>query len=212
MSVEQAKNLRRTLIAIARRRQQPGTGSSYAFLRQRTANVKWLDLTPVLAGIPWAVVGAVATRHYMPERVTRDIDVAVTAADAKLARLQLAEAGFSYRGELSIGRAQWISPDGQEVDIIEGTESWWPQALQEAQANYDLQGLPILPLPYLVLMKFQAGRLQDLADLSRMLGQASQSQLEKVRALFNHYAGPDDLDDLESLIALGQLEMQPPNG
>ena len=30
---------------------------------------KWPDLTSVLIDIPWAVVGGVATRAYMPERV-----------------------------------------------------------------------------------------------------------------------------------------------
>ena len=65
---------RRTLIEMARRRQQPGAGSGEAFLRERTAQKQWPDLDPVLAPIAWAIVGAVATRHYMPERATRDLD------------------------------------------------------------------------------------------------------------------------------------------
>jgi hypothetical protein len=210
MTLEQAKNLRRTLIEIARRRQRPGSGSSHTFLTRRTAEMKWLDLTPVLTGVTWAVVGAVATRHYMPERVTKDIDVLVATADSKVTRQKLKAAGFTYKGELSIGGSQWISPDGQELDVLEGAESWWSQALQEAQSNRDLQGLPILPLPYLALMKFKASRLQDVADLSRMLGQASQTELDRVRALFKQYLAPDEIEDLESLIALGQLELQPP--
>ena len=79
-------------------------------------------------------------------------------------------------------------------------------ALLEAQANRDGQRLPVLPLRYLVLMKFQAGRTQDIADISRMLGLASSSDLDAVRGLFRKHA-PGDLDDLESLIALGKLEM-----
>lgn len=172
--------------------------------------MKWLDLTSILTQVSWAVVGAVATRHYMPERVTKDIDVAVAAQDVAVARQQLQAAGFTYKGELSIGGSQWVSPGGEELDIIEGLESWWPQALQEAQNNRDLQGLPILPLPYLALMKFKASRLQDIADLSRMLGQANPSELAGVRVIFNQHSAADDLDDLESLITLGQLEMQPP--
>lgn len=61
-------------------------------------------------------------------------------------------------------------------------------------------------MPYLALMKFQASRLQDIADLSRMLGQAGEPQLEQVRAIFSQYAGPDDIEDLESIIGLGRLE------
>ena len=80
--------------------------------------------------------------------------------------------------------------------------------LKEAQSNRDTQGLPVLPMPYLVLMKFQAGRVQDLADVTRMLGQASDDALASVRSLFAQWL-PDGRDDLESLIELGRLEMAP---
>ena len=59
-------------------------------------------------------------------------------------------------------------------------------------------------------MKYRAGRLQDTADVGRMLGQATEHQLAAVRALFETWA-PGDLGDFESLIRLGQLEMQQEN-
>lgn len=40
-----------------------------------------------------------------------------------------------------------------------------------------------------------------------MLGQASEAALDAVRALFDRYL-PCEKDELESLISLGQLEMQ----
>ncbi len=166
----------------------------------------WTDLTPILAPIRWAVVGAAATRLYMPERVTRDLDVAIQAEDAHSARKKLADAGFVHRGDLSIGGSTWQAPDGQWIDVIEAHEVWWRDALTAAQSNRDAQGLPILPLPYLVLMKFQSGRVQDVADVTRMLGLADSAALTTTRALFKQYA-PADLDDLESLIALGKLEV-----
>ena len=91
------------------------------------------------------------------------------------------------------------------IDVVEGREDWWHDALGEAQTNRDAQWLPILPLRYLVLMKFQAGRVQDIADVTRMLGQGDEPTLDAVRALFRRYA-PGDAQDLESLIALGKLE------
>lgn len=169
--------------------------------------MKWLDLTPVLSPIGWAVVGAVATRHYMPERMTSDLDVVITAADSAEARRKLKAAGFIYSGELSISGSSWTAPDGSDIDVVEGTDGWWAEAIAQAQSNRDLQGLAILPLRYLVLMKVRAGRVQDLADVTRMLGQADDESLAAVRSLFAHYA-PDDQDDLESLIRLGKLEMQ----
>ena len=57
--------------------------------------------------------------------------------------------------------------------------------------------------------KFQAGRVQDLADSTRMLAQADEHHLAVVRQLFATLL-PEDVADLESLIALGQLEMPAP--
>ena len=167
------------------------------------------NLTDVLSPLPWAVVGAVATRLYMPERATQDLDIAVGAQDAPEVRRRLAEAGFAHQGELSIGGSSWRSPEGVVVDVLEVSAEWSRQALAEAEGNHDAQGLPVLPLPYLVLMKFQAGRVQDLADVTRMLGQANGEALAATRRLFARYARADAAD-LESLIRLGQLEMQPP--
>jgi hypothetical protein len=169
--------------------------------------MRFPNLASVLEPILWAVTGAVATRLYMPERATRDLDVVILAEDADAARQKLAEAGFEYQGELRIGGSSWLSPDGAPVDVFEMADPWLNQALAQAQGNLDIQGLPILPLRYLALMKFQAGRVQDLGDITRMLGQASEDMLDEVRELFARYL-PEDIEDLESLIELGRLEME----
>jgi len=192
---------------MARRRQRPGTGSALRFVRQRTVNVEWPDVRRVMGDIGCAVVGAVATRLYMPERTTFDLDLAIASADAKAARRAVRSAGWTHEGDLTIGGSSWLTLDGVSVDLIEGSEEWWPGAIAEAQLNLDLQGLPILPLRYLALMKFRSGRTQDVADVTRMLGQADPVQLEAIRALFKSEE-PGGLEDLESLIELGQLEMR----
>jgi len=199
------------MIDMALRRQRPGTGSGLDFLMQRTITVRWPDLTLILAPIHWAVVGAAATRLYMPERMTKDFDIAIAAQEADLVRRQLAVAGYVRTGERSLGGSRWQSPDGLQIDVIEGHDPWWPQALAEAQANRDEQGLPILPFAYLILMKFNASRTIDLGDIARMLGLASEASHAQVRTLFHLYA-PADLDDLESLILLGKLETGRLNG
>ncbi len=203
------RRLRKRFIALAQRLQRPGSGNALAFLRERTAWMQYPDLTPILYPITWAVVGAVATRLYMPERATRDLDIAVRNEDALEVRRRLAGAGFEYQGELSIGGSSWFTAEGIPVDVLEMSQPWLAQALSEAERNRDAQGLPVLALPYLVLMKFQAGRVQDLADVTRMLGQAGDEMLNAVRELFAQYS-PADLEDLESLVLLGRMEMQPP--
>ena len=167
--------------------------------------MQWPDLTDILSPIHWAVVGAAATRLYMPERATQDFDIAIAVQEAERVRRKLADAGYLQTGKLSIGGSRWRTPDGLQIDVIEGHEEWWPQALAGAQSNRDEQGLPILPFSYLILMKFNASRTIDLGDIARMLGLADEDQLQQVRALFRHYA-PTDLGDLESLIRLGRLE------
>lgn len=205
-SRERARKTRETLIDIAGRRQKPGSGSLNLKPRKEPW-LLWPDLTPVLGDIPWATVGAVATRLYMPERVTADIDIVVSADRAADARSRLSAAGYAFEGDLSIGGSGWSSPEGLHLDLIEGTESWWQQAITEAQNNRDQQGLPTLPLPYLVLMKLQVSRMQDVTDVGRMLAVTSDQALAQVRNALAKYAS-ELSDDLDSIIALGKLETQ----
>src|SRR5574337_785900 len=103
---------RRLLLEMARGRAQPGTGSARVFLESRTAVARWPDLTPTLTGIPWAVVGAVATRAYMPERATQDLDILVAAADHENVTVRLEHAGFLPVQQLAIGGMTWRLPEG----------------------------------------------------------------------------------------------------
>ncbi len=200
---------RRLIIDMARRRQRPGSGSDVPGLMNEPPRVRWPDLSDVLDELPWAVVGAVATRHYMPERATVDLDIVVRAGDAPEVRTRLAAAGWSLVGELSIPGSTWRAPTGETVDVLEGGEPWWDEALAAAADNRDRQGLPILPLPYLVITKLRSGRTQDIADIARMLGLADDAVLGEVRRVVGAHC-PEDREDLEALISLGQLEIRPP--
>ena len=57
-------------------------------------------------------------------------------------------------------------------------------------------------------MKLQSGRTLDLADITRMLGLAGDADLEATREAIRHLM-PDAVEDLESMIVLGRMEMQP---
>jgi hypothetical protein len=203
-----AREVRARILEIARRRQKPGRGSSLQFLRQRTATKRWPDLTNVLGEVPWATVGGVATRHYSPERATVDLDVLVERSAAPVVRERLRTGGFHYVGELAVGGSTWTSPDEVAVDVLESDAPWAGDALRQARQNQDLQGLPVLPLPNFILMKLQSGRTLDLADVTRMLGLASDADLDAVRQAVRQY-DPDALEDVESMIVLGRMEMQP---
>jgi len=90
------------------------------------------------------------------------------------------------------------------VDVILGDYSWLDEAL--TQPRQDAAGYPVLALPYLVLMKMESSRGRDLGDMTTMLGLASAEELERMRAVAARHA-PDEVEDLESLIYLGQVEM-----
>ncbi len=201
------QEIRGKILEIARRRQKPGTGSSHEFLRRRTAMKQWPNLTDVLGDILWATVGGVAIRHYAPERATIDLNVLIERASRSAARAQLEQDGFQYLGELTIGGSTWTAPDGTGIDALESDEPWAADALREAFNNRDLQGLPVLPLPFFILMKLRSGRAQDVADITRMLGQAGEADLNEVRAVICRHER-DAFDDVESMITLGRLEFE----
>lgn len=165
----------------------------------------WPDLRPVLRDIPWLVVGGVATRAYMPERATKDLDILVQRADADGVKAQLQAAGYEWVAPLAIPGFLARSPEGVELDVIFGDDVWVEEALRCPQT--DIAGYPVIGLPYLVLMKMAAVRAQDMADLSRMLGLASEDQVQQVRDVLQRYA-PEAIEDLESLIYLGRLEIE----
>ncbi len=199
---------RRLLIEMSLRKQKPGTGSSLEFLQRRTAMNQWPDLREILSGIPWCIIGGVATRAYMPERMTKDLDILVQHINGEKTIERLQEADFSVISRLAVPGYLLQSQEGIEVDVLFGDMPWLNDALQ--QHNVDPAGYPILPMPYLVLMKVTAVRPQDWADVSRMLGLAAAEELVQVKEVVARYS-PEDSEDLESLIYLGKMELQPPN-
>ena len=195
---------RKLYIEIALRRCRPGSGSSLEFLRKRTWNRAVTNIKAIIKTTPFVVIGGIATRLYMPERMTEKIEILVLTEDADNIYRELAEAGSIKVGELSIGGSSWQLPDGNILDVLESQQPWVAVAI--ANPNTAPDNLPIIGLPYLILMKLQASRGIDMGDLTRMLGGADKTALELVRKTVKTYL-PDAVEDLESLIVLGKLEM-----
>ncbi|MDO8753282.1 MAG: hypothetical protein Q7J80_05250 [Anaerolineales bacterium] len=202
-----SRQLRRFMIDMLKRNGKPGTGSSHEFMRRRTAMNPWPDLRPILKGIDWAIVGGVATRAYMPERMTKDLDILVHQKDGEAVIKKLERAGYRIVSQLAIPGCLMLSPDGAELDVLFGNYPWLKEALD--QPGHDPAGYPVVKLPYLVMLKMEAQRAQDWTDVSRMLGWASDTDLDEVRAVFKQYM-PEDLEDLESLIFIGRKEQEFP--
>jgi hypothetical protein len=195
------------LIEMSLRRQRLGTGSSLDFLMRRTAMNPWPDLRSILKGIPWVIIDGVATRAYMPERMTKDLDILIRKSDEDEVVKRLETAGFTRISKLAVPGYLFQAPDGAEVDVLIGDMPWISDAL--SRPNQDPTGYPVLDLPYLVLMKLDAMRAQDWADITRMLGLASEKELEEVKKIIARYS-PEDAADLEALIFIGKKEQELP--
>lgn len=186
----------RFYITLAQKRARPGSGSSPDVIWARTWRRPVFDLRSVVS-VPFLVIGGVATRLYAPERVTGDLDVLVAAGRAEAFHQQLERSG--------IGR---VIPDSLPLDVLEEDAleedaAWVAEALAAPAAGPD--GLPVIALPYLILLKMRASRGIDIGDLTRMLGAADEADLEKTRQVIRAHMS-DGEEDLESLIQLGQLE------
>lgn len=191
-------------LTLVKKRVKSGSGSSITFLQKRSWNYPVTNLKSIIKQAPFVVVGGVATRMYMPERMTLDLDILIKSEDASLIYQDLENANSKKIGNLSISGSQWQLYDHTSLDVLEGEDKWVEEAI--SHPNYNPHGLPIIALPYLILMKLSASRTQDLADISRMLGLAKEKELNKIRQIIKTYL-PTAEEDLESLIVLGKLEI-----
>lgn len=192
-------------IALAQRRVRPGSGSNAAYLRGRTAVQPLCDLRRLIRETRFLLVGGLATRHYMPERTTLDTDILVLAGDQDAVERELAAAGCQKLGVLAISGSTWALPNGAPLDVVISDAPWAREALERPRPTAD--GIPVIALPYLVLMKLYAGHSQDIADITRMLGGADESALAEVRAAVARHS-LEAINDVESMIVLGRLEYQ----
>jgi hypothetical protein len=164
----------------------------------------------VLEGIPYAVIGGVATRAYMPERTTADLDLLVEPENVEPALRQLEAKGYEPRSrplaffDTRLGLSGCRLLGARPIDLLSSTQAWVHQAVRETRS--DRIGLPVVALPYLVLLKLDASRGVDQGDLTRMLGFASEEDLNRVREVVARWL-PADREDLEQYIAIGRFEV-----
>lgn len=200
-----------TFLRMALRRAARGTGSPLSFLDRRTAVQPVPDIGRILGSVAWALVGGIALRAYMPERMTLDVDILIREDDSAVARDAFIAAGYRVTGQLSIGGFSVQAADAGEppVDVLTRADAWLAEALAHPAA--DAAGLPVLGRPYLMLLKLQAGRTQDLADIQRLLARTPRSERASTRLLLAQHH-PDLVEDYDSLCVLADLEFGPYEG
>ncbi len=91
--------LRKQFIALVIKRVQPGTGSGLDFLERRTYMQPVINLKTIIQQIPFVIVGGIATRLYMPERLTLDLDILVLTQQAQQLYQELEQVGSRRVGK-----------------------------------------------------------------------------------------------------------------
>lgn len=147
---------RKFFLSLVKKRVQPGSGSGLNFLHKRTWSYFVSNLNLILTQAPFVIVGGVATRLYMPERMTLDLAILIKAEDARKIYQDLENVGGKKIGILNLPGSQWQLPDNTSLDVLEGDDEWVTEAV--SKPNYAPDGLPIIDLSYLILMKLSASR------------------------------------------------------
>jgi hypothetical protein len=113
-------------------------------------------------GIPHAIIGGIAVGAHGAPRATTDVDFLVSERDAFRGTRILS---FREGVPISVGdvRIDYLTPEGAPyVELLQ-------QALLAAPVS---EGMPVIALEPLVVMKLHAGRRRDLDDVARLLEQA----------------------------------------
>ncbi len=201
MNDETTALIRKKALFLTRKYIQKGSGSNISnLLNENKFNT--LEIEKIIRKTKFVIVGGVATQYYMPQRYTIDTDVLVLTEDKTKIYEELEKANCLKINDLSIGGSTWKTPQGETIDIIESNEKWVYKALKEPNIR---DNRPIIALPYLVLMKLKSGRMQDIADITRMTANADENELSNIKIVIQKYF-PSAFEDLESMIELGKLE------
>lgn len=162
-------------------------------------------LHDILGATRWVLVGGLALRAYIPERMTLDVDILIHERDSERARIAFRDAGYPITGQLSIGGFSVQADDANTppIDVLTRSDGWLDTVL--ATPASDAAGYPVLPRAYLILLKLQAGRTQDLADVQRLVAYTSPAQRAEFIQVVR-LASSELVEDLESLFTLADFE------
>jgi hypothetical protein len=154
-------------------------------------------------GLRYVVVGGVASAHYQPARFTEDIDLMVLAEDAAVVEHTLQLAGWSQLGIISFDSSSWRSTEGKLINLLHAPEQSWVTAALDTPIE-TLEGLQIIDLPYLIILKLSATRAVDIGDIVGMLQHATEDETVRIRQAIETHRS-DLLEDFEQFNEIARL-------
>jgi hypothetical protein len=165
-------------------------------------------------GEEYALIGGVALAYHGIERYTKDIDLAVTRRQCAAAETALAD---STLRPLQIGGISIETTSGVRVDLIDRRFEYtalFEEAIREARrggmiARGETREVAVVPLTYLVAMKMIADRLQDEADLEKLLN-IEELDYSAARRIVLQHLGPYAAQRLDKLARAAHRKDAPP--
>jgi hypothetical protein len=146
--------------------------------------------------VPYVIIGDHAVTFHGRPRMTDDIDILVSAAEAQNAVAQLQPQQVS---PLRTGGYSGLTPSGVRIDIVAPNQRWVQPAITHSVTT---PHGPMVGGPFLVISKLWSSRgSQDEVDVLGVLARMTEDDLNVTRELVRQYL-PNDVDDLESLIAM----------
>jgi hypothetical protein len=121
------------------------------------------------AGIPYAIMGAMAVNAHGAERTTRDVDVLLTAEG--LNRFRQEFVGDEYeqvegRSRRFVERQSGVTVDCLVTGRYPGSGKPGPIAFPDpAEASQEIEKIRVLTLPQLIQLKLAARRHSDFGDV-----------------------------------------------
>jgi hypothetical protein len=208
---------RRFFIEAARRRLGPRglAEPTFDLPSEQRADHGVEGLERIFDDLEVCLVGAHAAAAYAPERATHNIDYFTPPAQYETALQRLLAAGYTKQREMTFASPRlelfgsaWLDA-GRTVNVglLSSTGTWVEEAFAASRAD-NVTGDRVMPLPFLILMKLDASRVQDQADMSHILGRCSLETVEHVvETVRRHYSSdPAAADDVRHYAALGRWE------
>lgn len=150
-------------------------------------------------GVSHAVIGGMAVSAYSPPRMTKDVDFLVPSSGLEAIR----ELGDTTPLADSVDGVT-VNVKGIDVDFIFMPDGMPEETLSDGPS---IDGIPVLRSEALVLMKMNAPRAKDHADVIEMI-KAGVLDLDRVRKYIKKH-DPDMLEDFESNVMLAEYEKSP---
>ena len=151
----------------------------------------------------YVIVSGIASAHYQPARFTEDIDLMILAAESATVEQALFQAGWSQLGVISFGGSSWQSANGELIDLLHAPNQSWVAIALDSPIKTS-EGLQIIDLPYLLILKLSATRAVDISDIVGMLQHASDDEKQRIRQVIETHRS-DLLEDFNQFCAIAQL-------